>query len=151
MRHANKSDSRTFVLFSLPRRAARMESARYSALIELIARRRITPPRNIHTLEESHTKRVIAFCMHPLQNQPLGEDRVMKAVLLLMHQGKSFTREAAEAAARLGLALVALSSCPEKPESLTESRRHLADILVTTAPELHEADLDDVASRFAQR
>ena len=73
------------------------------------------------------------------------------AVLLLMHQGKSFTREAAGAAAKLGLPLVALSSRPARPEVLDESRRHLADCLVTDAPELTARDVEAVVERFAGR
>lgn len=74
-----------------------------------------------------------------------------RAVLLLMHQGKSFTREASEAAAKLGLSLVALSSRPERPEVLEESRRYLADCLVTGAPELGADDVEEVLRAFADR
>jgi biotin carboxylase len=68
-----------------------------------------------------------------------------------MHQGRSFTREAGEAAARLGLSLVALSSRPENPEALEDSRRHLADCLVTDGPELAAEDVADVVRDFADR
>lgn len=74
-----------------------------------------------------------------------------RAMLLLMHQGKSFTREASAAAAKLGLPLVALSSRPERPEVLEESRRYLADCLVTEAPELGTEDVEDVVRGFADR
>jgi biotin carboxylase len=76
---------------------------------------------------------------------------VKRAVLLLMHQGKSFTREAAEAAARLEVSLVALSSRPERPEVLADSRQYLADCLVTETTELTEADVADVVGTFAER
>jgi biotin carboxylase len=68
-----------------------------------------------------------------------------------MHQGKSFTREAAEAAARLGLSLVALSSRPERPEVLEQTREHLADCVVTDADELTPYDIKNIASVFAGR
>jgi len=68
-----------------------------------------------------------------------------------MHQGKSFTGEASAAAAKLGLSLVGLSSRPERPDVLEESRQYLADCLVTEAPELGADDVDDVVSRFADR
>jgi len=76
---------------------------------------------------------------------------VERAVLLLMHQGKSFTREAADAAARLGYSLVALSSRPEKPEVLQETRKSLADCVVTDADELTPYDIKNIASVFADR
>jgi biotin carboxylase len=68
-----------------------------------------------------------------------------------MHQGRSFTREAAEAAAGLGISLVALSSRPQRPEALRDSRRHLADCLVTGTSALTEADVEDVVDAFAAR
>ncbi|MCX5210088.1 ATP-grasp domain-containing protein [Kitasatospora sp. NBC_00240] len=74
-----------------------------------------------------------------------------KAVLLLMHQGKSFTEEAAAAAAGLGLDLIALSSRPEKPEVLEATRRHLSDLVVTEEPELRSGDVDKAVREFAAR
>jgi D-alanine-D-alanine ligase-like ATP-grasp enzyme len=74
-----------------------------------------------------------------------------KAILLLMHQGKSYTEEVAAAAAGLGLALVALSSRPERPEVLETSRRHLADCVVTEEPELHPGDVDKAVRELADR
>lgn len=74
-----------------------------------------------------------------------------RAVLLLMHQGKSFTAEANEAAAKLGLSLVALSSRPEKPGVLEASRRNLADCLVTDEPDLNADDIKNAVQNFAQR
>ncbi len=74
-----------------------------------------------------------------------------RAVLLLMHQGKSFTAEVSEAAAKLGLSLVALSSRPEKPGVLEASRRHLADCLVTDEPDLNADDIKTAAQNFADR
>lgn len=65
-----------------------------------------------------------------------------RAVLLLMHQGKSFTEEACDAAAKLGLSLVALSSRPEQPEVLAASRQHLADCVVTDEPVLRFDDVE---------
>ncbi|RLU80830.1 carboxylate--amine ligase [Streptomyces griseocarneus] len=74
-----------------------------------------------------------------------------RAILLLMHQGKSYTEEIAAAAAGLGLALVALSSRPETPAALEASRRHLADCVVTEEPELGSADLDKAVGELADR
>jgi biotin carboxylase len=68
-----------------------------------------------------------------------------------MHQGKSFTREAADAAADLGLSLVGLSSRPERPEVLQDSRRQLADCLATDGTELGAADIAGVVREFADR
>ena len=65
-----------------------------------------------------------------------------RAMLLLMHQGKSYTEEIAAAAAGLGLSLVALSSRPETPDVLETSRRFVADCVVTEEPELSSGDLD---------
>lgn len=73
------------------------------------------------------------------------------AILLLMHQGKSFTQQAAAAAARLGYALVALSSQPDSPEVLEDTLRHLDDCLVTSSPVLGSPDISDVEHRFAER
>lgn len=73
------------------------------------------------------------------------------AVLLLMHQGKSFTEDASEAVRRHGLALVALSSCPEAPETLEKSRRYLADCIVTAGSRLTPGDLTNVVQAFAER
>ncbi|WP_199782837.1 hypothetical protein, partial [Streptomyces alboniger] len=74
-----------------------------------------------------------------------------RAVLLLMHQGKSFTEEAAAATAGLGLTLVALSSRPEAPEALDASRRHLADCVVTEEPELRFGDVEKAVRELADR
>ncbi|MDT0438363.1 MULTISPECIES: ATP-grasp domain-containing protein [Streptomyces] len=74
-----------------------------------------------------------------------------RAILLLMHQGKSYTEEVAAATAGLGLTLVALSSRPETPEVLEASRRHVADCLVTEEPELCSADLDKAVRELAER
>lgn len=53
------------------------------------------------------------------------------ALLLLLHQGKSFTYEASTAAAQHGLDLVGLSSRAANPAVVEESRRHLTDCIVT--------------------
>ena len=74
-----------------------------------------------------------------------------RAILLLMHQGKSYTEQVAAAAAAQGLALVALSSRPERPEVLEATRRHLADVVVTGDPELHPADVDKAVAELADR
>ncbi|MBD0674488.1 acetyl-CoA carboxylase biotin carboxylase subunit family protein [Streptomyces sp. CBMA156] len=74
-----------------------------------------------------------------------------RAILLLMHQGKSYTEEIAAATAGLDLALVALSSRPEAPEVLEASRRHLADCVVTEEPELCSGDLDKAVRELADR
>ncbi|MEV8037673.1 ATP-grasp domain-containing protein [Streptomyces sp. NPDC086182] len=74
-----------------------------------------------------------------------------RAILLLMHQGKSYTEEVAAAAAGLGLALVAVSSRPERPEVLEATRRHLADCVVTEEPELHPGDVDKAVRELADR
>ncbi|HWG23371.1 hypothetical protein [Actinospica sp.] len=74
-----------------------------------------------------------------------------RAVVLLMHQGKSVTREAADATARLGYSLVALSSRPERPEVLAETRKYLADCVATDADELKPHDIKNIAGVFADR
>ncbi|MFH9069855.1 ATP-grasp domain-containing protein [Streptomyces alboflavus] len=74
-----------------------------------------------------------------------------KAILLLMHQGKSYTEEVAAATTGLGLTLVALSSRPELPEALEASRRHLADCVVTEEPELHSGDVEKAVRELADR
>ncbi len=74
-----------------------------------------------------------------------------RALLLLMHQGRSFTREVHDAAARFGLSLVALSSRPEKPEDMEDSSRYLADCEKTDGSRLTTADVEGVVGRFAAR
>ncbi|MEU6535258.1 ATP-grasp domain-containing protein [Streptomyces sp. NPDC047000] len=74
-----------------------------------------------------------------------------RAILLLMHQGKSYTEEIAAATAGLGLTLVALSSQPVKPGVLDASRRHLADCVVTEEPELCSGDLGKAVRELADR
>ncbi|NJQ06287.1 ATP-grasp domain-containing protein [Streptomyces lonarensis] len=74
-----------------------------------------------------------------------------RAVLLLMHQGKSYTEEIAASAAALGAELVALSSRPATPQVLTAARRYLADHVVTEEPELRSADLDKAVRELAER
>jgi biotin carboxylase len=74
-----------------------------------------------------------------------------RALLLLMHQGKSYTEEIAAATGGLGLTLVALSSKPDTPEVLEASRRHLADCVVTEEPELSSGDLDKAVRELADR
>lgn len=73
------------------------------------------------------------------------------ALLLLLHQGKSFTYEASTAAARHGLDLVGLSSRAANPAVVKESRRHLTDCIVTDGSRLGAQDIDDVLGRFAER
>ncbi|MBO0820780.1 MAG: ATP-grasp domain-containing protein, partial [Nocardiopsaceae bacterium] len=68
-----------------------------------------------------------------------------------MHQGRSFTQQAAAAAAKLGYALVALSSQPDQPEIPQDTRRHLDDCLVTDSPVLNPADIVGIERRFAER
>ncbi|MEV5959544.1 ATP-grasp domain-containing protein [Streptomyces sp. NPDC051987] len=74
-----------------------------------------------------------------------------EAVLLLMHQGKSYTEEAAAAAARLGVSLVAVSSRPKTPEVWQASRRHLADGVVTEEDDLHMGDIEKAVGELADR
>ena len=74
-----------------------------------------------------------------------------RAILLLMHQGKSYTEEIAAATAGHGLSLVALSSRSETQEVLEASRRHLADCVVTEEPELASGDLDKAVRELADR
>ncbi|GGN44996.1 ATP-grasp domain-containing protein [Streptomyces fuscichromogenes] len=74
-----------------------------------------------------------------------------RAVLLLMHQGKSYTEEAAAAASRLGLSLVAVTSRPRTPEVLEETLRHLADCVVTEESELHFGDVEKAVRELADR
>ncbi|MGW1463190.1 ATP-grasp domain-containing protein [Streptomyces sp. NPDC002308] len=74
-----------------------------------------------------------------------------RAILLLMHQGKSYTEEIARAAAGLGLDLVALSSRPRTPEAMEESGRYLADHVVTEEAELGSGDVDKAVRELAGR
>ena len=74
-----------------------------------------------------------------------------RAILLLLHQGKSYTEEIAAATAGLGLSLVAVSSRPEKPGVLEATRRHLADCVVTEEPELCSGDVEKAVSELAGR
>ncbi|MFE2940794.1 acetyl-CoA carboxylase biotin carboxylase subunit family protein [Streptomyces sp. NPDC059255] len=74
-----------------------------------------------------------------------------KAILLLMHQGKSYTEEVAAATAGLGLTLVALSSRPETPGALEASRRHVAQCVVTEEPVLCSGDLDKAVRELADQ
>ncbi|MFJ2774342.1 acetyl-CoA carboxylase biotin carboxylase subunit family protein [Streptomyces sp. NPDC087300] len=73
------------------------------------------------------------------------------AILLLMHQGKSYTEQIAAATAGLGVSLVAVSSRPELPETLEASRRHLADCVVTEEPELRSGDVEKAVRELADR
>ncbi|WP_181793153.1 acetyl-CoA carboxylase biotin carboxylase subunit family protein [Streptomyces sp. WELS2] len=74
-----------------------------------------------------------------------------RAILLLMHQGKSYTEEIAEATAGLGLTLVALSSRPEKPGVLDAVHHLLADWVVTEESELCSGDLEKAVRELADR
>lgn len=74
-----------------------------------------------------------------------------RAILLLMHQGKSYTEDIARAAAGLGLDLVAVSSRPGTPSALADSRRHLADCVVTEEPELGSGDVDKALRELSGR
>jgi hypothetical protein len=73
------------------------------------------------------------------------------AVLLLMHQGKSFTEDLAEILRRQGRFLVALSSQPEKREEFEKSQPHLAAWIVTSKPQLEREDVADAAAAFGER
>lgn len=74
-----------------------------------------------------------------------------RAILLLLHLGKSYTEEIAAAAAALDVALVGLSSRPEQPEVLDETGRHLADCVVTEEAELHSGDVHKAVRELAGR
>lgn len=73
------------------------------------------------------------------------------AVLLLMHQGRSFTQDAHEAVRKHKLGLVALSSCPREAGDFESSTPHLAEWIVTERPQLAAGDLEDIVDRFAER
>jgi hypothetical protein len=73
------------------------------------------------------------------------------SILLLLHQGKSFTHDVREAAEKHGLALVGLSSRPKNAEVLDDTQRLLADCLVTDGPQLGPDDIKDVVERLAER
>ena len=73
------------------------------------------------------------------------------AVLLLMHQGNSFTQEAGEILARRGIALLALSSRPAKEDVFEKSKAYLADWIVTEHPRLSRADVADAVGIFRDR
>lgn len=74
-----------------------------------------------------------------------------QAVLLLLHQGRSFTREAAEAAARQGVELVGLSSRTDTGDVSDDSRPYLADWVMSENGQLRADDVSDVVRRFADR
>ncbi|MFF3196208.1 ATP-grasp domain-containing protein [Streptomyces misionensis] len=74
-----------------------------------------------------------------------------RAILLLLHLGKSYTEEIAAAAAGLDLALVGLSSRPEEPAVLDGTRRHLADCVVTEEAELRSGDVEKVLRELTDR
>ncbi|MCG8417954.1 MAG: ATP-grasp domain-containing protein [Proteobacteria bacterium] len=75
---------------------------------------------------------------------------MIDAVLLLMHQGRSFTEELRDAAEAHGLALVALSSSPQKAEHFQKSKPFLRRWVVTDRPELARSDLDGITEIFAR-
>jgi hypothetical protein len=74
-----------------------------------------------------------------------------EAVLLLMHQGNSFTEEMNEFLRRRGIALVALSSAPEKEEVFAKNQKHLADWIATEGHELTREDALAAVATFRDR
>ncbi|MEV7602222.1 ATP-grasp domain-containing protein [Kitasatospora sp. NPDC089797] len=74
-----------------------------------------------------------------------------RAVLLLMHQGKTYIEDIAAAVAGVGLSLVAVSSRPKSPEVLEATCRHLADCVVTEEPELRSGDVEKAVRELADR
>ncbi len=82
---------------------------------------------------------------------PVISAALKDAVLVLMHQGKSFTADVAEAARARGLALVALSSLPTKPETWEKTKELLDDGILTDAPQLAARDIEGVVEAFAAR
>jgi hypothetical protein len=73
------------------------------------------------------------------------------AVLLLMHQGKSFTADVSQAVRSHGFSLVALSSRPEKAEALESVKPYLEDCIVTEDDQLCAEDLKGIVATFASR
>jgi len=74
-----------------------------------------------------------------------------ESVLLLMHQGRSFTAEVSEAVRSHGLSLVALSSRPEKTQALESIKPFLEDCIVTERDQLCVEDLNGIVATFACR
>ncbi|MTK63231.1 MAG: ATP-grasp domain-containing protein [Methanobacterium sp.] len=68
-----------------------------------------------------------------------------------MHQGNSFTEEAAAIASRKGLTLVALTSRPERESVFEANQAFLADWIMTGYPELTMADADGAVEAFSDR
>jgi hypothetical protein len=73
------------------------------------------------------------------------------AVLLMMHQGNSFTQEASEILERKGISLIGLSSRPESEKVFERNKAHLADWLVVEAPQLAREDVTNAVSIFGER
>ena len=74
-----------------------------------------------------------------------------EAVLLMMHQGNSFTQEVSEILKKKGLALLALSSRPPKPETFEKQQEFLADWIVVDRPQLELDDAVGAVATFAER
>ncbi|MFT3803415.1 MAG: ATP-grasp domain-containing protein [Burkholderiaceae bacterium] len=71
------------------------------------------------------------------------------AILLLMHQGRSFVEEIAEIAHARGMALVAVSSRPERDEVFQKNRGFLDGCIVTDSQHLQMGEVENAASRFS--
>ncbi|CUI99310.1 ATP-grasp domain-containing protein [Achromobacter xylosoxidans] len=74
-----------------------------------------------------------------------------EAVLLLMHQGNSFTAELHERLAARGIALVAISSRPADMAVLERNQPLLDAWVVGAGPELSDADVRAGVAQLAQR
>jgi hypothetical protein len=72
------------------------------------------------------------------------------AVVLLMHQGNSFTEELKALLDTRNLVLVAISSQPPDPSVFEKNKVHLDDWVVTDRSELTGADVTAAARRFAE-
>ncbi|AOK28268.1 MULTISPECIES: ATP-grasp domain-containing protein [Burkholderia] len=73
------------------------------------------------------------------------------AIVLLMHQGNSFTRELSALLATRDIALVALSSLPPDPEVFERNKTLLDDWVLVDHAELTQADVEQAVRTFEQR
>lgn len=73
------------------------------------------------------------------------------AIVLLMHQGNSFTRELNALLATRELAIVAISSLPPDPDVFERNKPLLDDWVLAEHAELAQADVDDAVRTFESR
>jgi hypothetical protein len=73
------------------------------------------------------------------------------AVLLLMHQGNSFSEEIAEFLRPRGMALLAVTSRPEKAATFEKQKPHLADWIAIGSDRVAESDVAAAIDTFSGR